>query len=402
MERISNNQFCQIALYRALPSTGSAARDFDKEWDTVKARFTIHQQTARENGQAEGWTVTNGAATVEAAGTGRFITSVQVYSGFGLRASVVLNMNYPGCKADFESFLGSLRLVPAQAQPPTQTPIPAVETPGNGTWVSSAEANPELGAWPAEFRAEYVQFTRGAMTVRIYHPITITDAMRSRGDMRQNVWNLLVAPEFRAGEIRFWDNGPGATGPYASGGNFLTANAVESRTGARVTVGMNYAADNGVLRVIVASSRDQAMFAKLAGTPELIDKLLRLNMFIVPPAELNGRWTTSFTSAAEMYSTATGSYTGLAVASASLDIAFDNGRYQSRGKATVGRVGALNSSSDAEAGTYQLNGSRLRLAPQGKERTDYLIWFEAVRGGMMLHMLNDRYRGNRWDLLRAR
>jgi hypothetical protein len=405
LERAEKNQFCQIALYRALPSTGSAAGDFEKEWDTVKKRFTVLEASPRESGRAEGWAVTNGAASVEGPGTGRFITSVQVYSGFGVRASVVLNMNHMGCKGEFEAFLGSVRLEPGQAR---QEPVQprqesgAAAPSGVGGWVSSAEANPQLGAWPAELRPDCVQFTKGGMTVRVYYGITITDAMRSRGDMRQNVWNLLVAPEYRTNEIRFWDNSPGATGPYSSGGNFLTANAVEAASGARVTVGMNYAAENGIVRVLVAIARDEATFARMAGTPELMERLSRLNMFLVPAKELNGRWTSSFNSAAEMYNAVSGSYTGLMVASASLDIAFDNGRYQSRSKATGGRLGALQSSSDSEAGSYQLNGSRLTLMPEGKERTEYLVWFQAVRGGMMLHLLNDKFRGIRWDLLRAR
>jgi hypothetical protein len=97
-----------------------------------------------------------------------------------------------------------------------------------------------------------------------------------------------------------------------------------------------------------------------------------------------------------------GNYAGLAVAAASLDISFDNGNYQSKSKATSGRIGAIQSSSDSEAGGYQLNGSKLTLLPQGKEKTVYLAWFEAVRGGMMLHLVNDRFRGLRWDLLRAK
>jgi hypothetical protein len=71
-------------------------------------------------------------------------------------------------------------------------------------------------------------------------------------------------------------------------------------------------------------------------------------------------------------------------------------------KATVGRVGSIQSSSDAGAGSYQLNGSLLTLLPTGKEKTAYLAWFEAVRGGMMLHLVNNQYRGSRWDLLRAK
>jgi hypothetical protein len=398
MERLVNNQFCQIALYRSVASTGSAAGDFDREWNSVKQRFTVLRENPRERGKAEGWTVTNGSASVEAPGTGKFVTTVQVYSGFGVRAAVVVNSNHGGCQSEFQSFLGSL-VVEAGKTPTTVTAAPAASA---GGWASSAEANPELGAWPAEIRSDYVQFSGPGMTARIYYPITITDAMRSRGDMRINVWNMLVAPQFRAGEIRYWDNGPGATGPYASGGNFLIANAVDATNGSRVVVGMNYATDNGMMRAVVAIARDEATFNRLAGTPEKMEKLVRLNMFVVPPKELNGRWTSSFTSAAEMYNVASGSYAGLAVAAASLDISFDNGRYQSKGKATVGRVGSIQSSSDAEAGSYQLNGSLLTLLPTGKEKTAYLAWFEAVRGGMMLHLVNNQYRGSRWDLLRAK
>jgi hypothetical protein len=325
------------------------------------------------------------------------LTTVQVYSGFGVRAAIVMNMNHGGCKEEFQGFLGSLGL----SAPKPSTSI--FETAASGTvsgWVSSAEANRDLGAWPAELMADYVQFSKDGIRVRIYHAMTITDALRSRGDMRMNVWNLLVAPQFRAGEIRYWDNGAGATGPYASGGNFLIANAVEN--GQQVVVGMNYAANNGLLYPIVVIAPDQANFNRLAGTPEQMEKLLRLNMFEVPARELNGRWTSNFNSAMEMYSVATGIYAGVAVASASLDITFENGNYQSRSKATVGRIGALTNSNETEAGTYQVRGSMVTLMPQGKAQDAYLLWFEAVRGGFMLHLVNNQNRGNRWDLLRAK
>lgn len=394
MERLANNQFCQIALYRAVPSTGSAAGDFNREWDSVKQRFTVQRENPRETGQADGWTVTSASAAVESPGTGRFTTTVRVYSGFGVRAAVVMNGNHGGCQNEFQTFLGSLGVKVASTPPAVSSSV--------GGWVSSAEANPELGAWPAEIRADHVQFTGPGMTARVYYAIQITDAMRSRGDMRINVWNMLVAPQFRAGEIRYWDNGPGATGPYTTGGNFLIANAVDSSTGSRVVVGMNYATENGFVSAVVAIARDEATFTRLAGTPEQMQKLTRLNMFVVPAKELNGRWSSSFASAAEMYHVGSGNYAGLAVAAASLDISFDSGNYQSRSKATSGRIGAIQSSSDSEAGSYQLNGSKLTLLPQGKEKTVYLAWFEAVRGGMMLHLVNDRFRGLRWDLLRAK
>jgi hypothetical protein len=395
LERVWNNQFCQIALYRSAPSKGSAGQDFDREWELANRRLTVVQENPREVGTADGWTVTKGGGTVESAGSGRFLSYFQVYSGFGVRAVVVVNTNHTGCKNEIQAFLGSIRMVADKA--------PAETRPGGGvgSWVSSGELSPELGAWPAVVRPDHVQFSQNGVTARVYYAVEITDGMR-RGDMRQTVWNMLVTPQFRAGEIRYWDNGPGAGGPYTSGGNFLMANAVEVGTGGRVVVGMNYATDNGMMRAVVAIARDEATFARLAGTPEKIDKLARLNMFAVPAREMNGRWTTSFASAAEMYSVATGYYAGLAVAGASLDIAFDNGNYQSRTKATVGRVGALNSSSEAEAGGYQLHGTMLTLAPQGKEKTAYIVWFEAVRGGMMLHMVNNQYRGSRWDLLRAK
>jgi hypothetical protein len=403
MERLANNQFCQIALYRALPSTGSAAGDFDQEWDSVKRRFTVLSANPRESGKADGWTLTNASAAVEYTGAGKFVTTVQVYSGFGLRATVVLNGNNAGCQGEFQTFLGALALDAGKPRGTTPAATPAVAPAGNPSgWVSSAEANPELGAWPAEIRADHVQFTGPGMTARVYYPIEITDAMRSRGDMRINVWNMLVAPQFRSGEIRYWDNGPGATGPYTTGGNFLFANAVDSSNGSRVMVGMNYATENGFVSAVVAIARDEATFTRLAGTPEQMQKLTRLNMFVVPAKELNGRWSSSFASAAEMYHVGSGNYAGLAVAAASLDISFDNGNYQSKSKATSGRIGAIQSSSDSEAGGYQLNGSKLTLLPQGKEKTVYLAWFEAVRGGMMLHLVNDRFRGLRWDLLRAR
>jgi len=66
------------------------------------------------------------------------------------------------------------------------------------------------------------------------------------------------------------------------------------------------------------------------------------------------------------------------------------GEFKSTLKAVSGRSGALNFGKEALLGRFVVEGDT--LTTKAKDKTSvYLIWFEAVPGGMVLHLVNKKF-----------
>lgn len=384
LTRAGSKQFCQIALLPAVPSTGAMAQDFQTDWDSlIRKQYRIQESTPPEKGSAPGgWATMFATAVVNASGTGSFASVLRTYSGSGVRATVLVNVNHDGCTADLKAFFDNLRLQAGEAQ-------------------SSAAAAPTstpAGGWTAGFLADHVRMTKDGIAVSIFHAIPLDDQLRN-GDILENFWRLLVAPSYSARTKN--------VAPYEATGHggirFATAKATDAKSGANAFTGLSVFISNGIAYPVMAAARDEATFRSYAARPEDLNALRSLNSFNATRAQIAGRWTSSFSSAAETYYVATGNFAGVQVAAASLNIAFEApGQYRSETQAVNGKIGNLAVQTGVETGSFDIQGNELTLRPPGKDPTVYVCVLEAVRGGMMLRLVNKRYSGLRWDLLRAK
>jgi len=123
----AGNAFLQLAVYRSALGSGDAARDFAAEWDELVAKRyrvigDLSTETADHGG---GWTLTMGSAPVHTESAQGFVSMLAVFSGHGIKVSVLINLNDQRFQPNVDRFLDSIRL----REPPPQTaPAAAVAT----------------------------------------------------------------------------------------------------------------------------------------------------------------------------------------------------------------------------------------------------------------------------------
>ncbi len=106
--------FCQYAVYRSAPGSGDPARDFAGEWAMLvagpyKVTGPLNSQTVDWPG---GWKMTMGAAKVHTEGARNFVALLSVYSGYGVKVSILVNYNDDLYRPKVDHFLASLQLRP--------------------------------------------------------------------------------------------------------------------------------------------------------------------------------------------------------------------------------------------------------------------------------------------------
>jgi hypothetical protein len=121
----AGNAFLQLAVYRSVAGSGDAARDFAAEWDELVAkRYRVMGEINRETADYPGgWTLVMGTAPVFTESTKQFVSMLAVFTGHGVKVSVLVNLNDQRFQPKVDAFLGSIRL---REPPPQAAPAPAI------------------------------------------------------------------------------------------------------------------------------------------------------------------------------------------------------------------------------------------------------------------------------------
>lgn len=128
------------------------------------------------------------------------------------------------------------------------------------------------------------------------------------------------------------------------------------------------------------------------------------NKFAVTLKDLQGRWTGGGTTAANYYNAYTGAYAGMGAVAMSDRFEFmANGDYTSRHQGASGMVGSMSTYSQDYKGKATVTDWSTVLTNRFKgATTNFNAWFEAVQGGVVLHLQDSQYSGLKFDLVRER
>src|SRR6185436_15556903 len=98
--------FCLIALYSAVPGSGNANQDFEKEWDDLVVKPYGAEKNPKTETQTnpDGWQVTAGAVTVQKNNISSYIF-LSVFTGFNKTISVLANLNDQAYIPEIDKFL---------------------------------------------------------------------------------------------------------------------------------------------------------------------------------------------------------------------------------------------------------------------------------------------------------
>ena len=106
----NTGDFCLIALYAAVPGSGTPEKDFEKEWNDLAVKPYNAEKKPKTETQtnAEGWKVTAGATAVQRDNINSYII-LTVFSGFDKTVSVLAHLNDQAYIPEIDKFLQNMK-----------------------------------------------------------------------------------------------------------------------------------------------------------------------------------------------------------------------------------------------------------------------------------------------------
>ena len=119
--------FVTYAVYKSAASSGDPARDFQDEWKLLLGQYQLTSELKSGTTDWPGrWKLTTGAARVWSDQQRNFVALLNVFTGHGVKVSVLVNYNDDLYRPRIDKFLASIRVAaPAVvAAPAAPTPAP--------------------------------------------------------------------------------------------------------------------------------------------------------------------------------------------------------------------------------------------------------------------------------------
>jgi len=283
----------------------------------------------------------------------------------------------------------------AEIATPSQptAPVPTQRTAGTGGGFQFTVSDFDDG-WTATERPDHVEVTKGPITTLLFFGVQMTDQMRS--NTSEYFWARDVTPRF---DVQTVARRQDARSVYRT--EYLEGDATERSTGRRVFIGMNVHSENGRARNIVVIAPDEATFHQLFPQPNDLERMMPYNRFSVAASDLTGHWSSSGSVVTQMYFRSTGESAGSNINSSNADFFVNaDGSYTSRHVGAFGMSGNTKAFSDTYTGQFTMNGGwEVTFTNRFKGNPDtFEAWFEIVQGGRVLHLVNVKATGIRYNL----
>jgi hypothetical protein len=198
--------FAVYGVYRSAPSSGDPARDFANEWDMLVARSVrvdgeLKSETVDWPG---GWKLTTGAAKVWRDEARSFVALLSVFTGYGVKASVLVHYNDDLYRPKIDKFLASVRLARPAAAPraaagqgtATATVTPAPTEAADGFTFSIPPGFIQRGGW---YIASHVENRGGGdeITSAMVKLLPASAAQGSMSEALRSLWRQHVPDELK-------------------------------------------------------------------------------------------------------------------------------------------------------------------------------------------------------------
>jgi hypothetical protein len=376
-----------IMIYASGESSGNAKSDFEGDWQQfIAGQLGIKGKPELEPiAKKDGWEVVSGGAAFENE-IGPSAVILRTYSGFGKTFSAAAIFNSQDSLPAIEAFASSIKL--KTTGPGKQVNATAAKQDG----YTFATSNFDDG-WNAAINSDWVEVTKGDTTVLLHYGITITDEMRQ--DLSNSYWNKIAANKYNIRNLYPTNYSVLKDFPYY----FVQADATEKATGKNVFVSFQVISKNGTAYCyeIVTPTRDS--FARQFPTMDKIEDLSGYNRFAIAKSDLIGTWQAGGGAFTQYYFVSSGNYAGMNITVSNLKYVFVNGTsYRTEVKAVTNRIYA----SEKEIGKYTVGNWDISTTDQNGKLSNFSAWFEATKGGRILHLLNKKFSSEHYLLAKDR
>lgn len=238
-----------------------------------------------------------------------------------------------------------------------------------------------------------MEVKKGNITVLLHYGITYNEEQRK--DVTTTCWNILSANRYAVKSIYrpdFRDANADA--------NFLQADVTDLATGRSEFISFLVVSANGVGMCYEVITESKSVYQQIFPNLDLLKNMSGYNKFAIGNRDVVGTWASTSGSFAQYYNVYNGLYAGMNAASTADKFSFGaSGKYSAEHKGASGMVGNQQMYQQDDAGSYSVSNWELTLNSK-TETKSYDAYFQAVKGGRILHLQNKQYSGMQYHLMK--
>ena len=371
---------CLITLFKSISGVGNSKENFDVAWDLL-VKETLNVSAAPQmqpSSNPEDWKVEMGSAPFEKDGTKGVAVLVTV-SGHGRMMNAVIVTNTDAYESAITAFLESFSF-----KKPGQTAVTVANSNPSSAEIKDGFAFSTTNfddGWNAAIKSDWVEVTKGDTKAFIHYGMTITTEMR--GGMPNGYWDHVRGNRYTIRNQY----------PTNYDLRLIQADAVETATGKNVFVTFQLIAKNGIAYCYEIATPTRDSFSQQFPTMDKIEDLSRYNRFAIGKGDLIGTWEKGDGAFTQYYFVSSGNYAGMNITVSNYKMFFANGgSYRSEFQAVNNGIYAA----EKKAGKYSVSNWDVSTTDQTGKVSDFSAWFEATKGGRILHLHNKKFTGEHY------
>jgi hypothetical protein len=253
--------------------------------------------------------------------------------------------------------------------------------------------------WIASESADFVKLLKDKIEARIYFTVEMTEQMRPPvTEPHYFFWDKLIIPSFTIINRWEWKESLSYIQNY-----YMYAEAIDKASGKNCFIGLDISLNSGGATPVLVIAPDKQSFESQFSHPDNYKKLIGYNKFAVSLSDITGTWSGSDGATANYYNTYTGSYAGMGFVSMSDQFSFSsNGDYTSKHSGASGMIGTMKTYNQEYKGKAAVSNWEIILSNRWEGKTDtFEAWFEAVKGGRVLRLVNKQATGIKYSLIKS-
>ncbi len=397
-KRNINLQYAFVQVHKSFASSGNPQANFEHFWKELITATYQQNPPKPEISTKNGWTILTGKSQVFYSGTS-YTAILQVFNNHEKTLPIFILYDKDSYQNEISRFLANIQ-VPHTAANTHQTQTNINPNNSNGGISSKIKITyPKTNfddGWVSVLENDFVRTSKNNLEVRIYYPDK--EVADSYSNASGKTFEQYLLESYLGKEYNFQQFFLRRKEAFSYGeSDIFEAIATEKNSGRSIYMALTTFWESGVCQPIVAIAPSKEALYAVFSNYQTMEAMLAYNKFAVGKNELlGGTWISSGASISNYYNIYTGAFAGSSTVATTDDFIFKaNDTYQSvHGIYQNGRYIKQNYN-----GKFSVNQWSLVATNRFNNETDeFWCEFRAVKGGVVLLLVNKKRSGNRYTL----
>lgn len=400
IENESKGYFCAIAIFKSLPGSSNSKNNFDASWEAVvKEMVTVFAAPAMQPVASEnGWEAISGYAPFES-DSAKGIVLLVTTTGYEKMSNIVVLFNAEDYQKPIEDFLASAKMEKPVINKINKADNATIKAGSCGIVKSTTTFN---DGWIAKAMEDYVLATKENTRFYIHYGTEAPANLQRTGesDITKYYWDKFISPRYTVTNL--WLN-PDVQS-IATFNYYAEGTGIEKSTGNSVFIGFRVIIQNGVYFCSEAAAPGKEEYLKHFPDLNMLKDMRASNRFAITKEDVIGDWSSSGSSVLQYYNVYTGANAGMTFSSGGQDFFFKPaGTYNARIAGNMGTMGGSQVVFDNKYnGQFTVSDWEITLTKYSGVTTVFTCYYEAVKGGRILHIAKKNAPGVHYPLVKVK